>query len=94
VVTFIFVTLCRKFDDKNDLDNEGDKAKELNKYNAENEEVFLVKIKKLDIQIHFLYFCHFLFNRSPIRTNLITVLKVLKILNSTNMNEMKLRKSF
>ena len=45
MVTFIFVTLCRKFDDKNDLDNEGDKAKELNKYNAENEEVFIVKIK-------------------------------------------------
>ncbi len=57
MVTFIFVTLCRKFDDKNDLDNEGDKAKELNKYNAENEEVFLVKIKIRYSNTCFI--CHF-----------------------------------
>jgi hypothetical protein len=37
--TFIFVTLCRKFDDKNDMDNEGDDAKELKKFNGRIEEV-------------------------------------------------------
>jgi len=35
----MFVTLCRKFDDKNDLDNEEDDAKELKKYNGQTEMV-------------------------------------------------------
>ncbi len=33
------MTLCRKFDDKNDMDNEGDDAKELKKFNGRIEEV-------------------------------------------------------
>ena len=33
--------MCRKFDDKNEMDNEGDDKKGLNKYdNKSNDEVF------------------------------------------------------
>ena len=39
VFTFIFVTLCREFDDKNDMDNEGDNAEGLKNWNGQNEEV-------------------------------------------------------
>ncbi len=39
VFTFIFVTLCRKFDDKNDMDNEGDNTEGLKKWHGQNEEV-------------------------------------------------------
>jgi polycystin 1L2 len=62
VVTFIFVTLCRKFDDKNDLDNDGDNAKELNKYNAENEEVIAFNIKNTERYSLSLSFMTILFN--------------------------------
>jgi len=30
----MFVTLCRKFDDKTDLDNEGDDEKQIKNYNG------------------------------------------------------------
>ena len=38
----MFVTLCRKFEDKNDLDNEEDTATELKKFNGQNEPVIYI----------------------------------------------------
>jgi hypothetical protein len=35
--------VCRKFDDKNEMDNEGDDKKGLNKYDNANDEVFDLK---------------------------------------------------
>ena len=38
-MALFFVTLCRSFDDKNDIDNEGDKNNELNNWNGQNDQV-------------------------------------------------------
>ena len=40
------MTLCRKFDDKNELDSEGDDSKELNKRDGAQKQVIM---KKKDI---------------------------------------------
>jgi len=43
------VTLCRSFDDNNDLDNDGDNNEKLNEWNGKNQENKMVYKKKLII---------------------------------------------
>ena len=40
MLTFFFVTLFRKFDNKNEMDNEGDDMKGLNKWKTSTKEVY------------------------------------------------------
>jgi hypothetical protein len=39
------VSICRRFDDKNDIDNEGDDSKEFNQFNGQIEKVLFLNLK-------------------------------------------------